>query len=940
VGDRAHRDYNNSLAIRLHDAARAWEGEAGDRKDTREDGEVRTPRGDRMLQQGFGGSAEVSVGGRGAVSLLSGPVRAWFEQAFPEGPTPGQALAWPRIAAGEHVLLIAPTGTGKTLAAFLAVLDRLFREGEAGTLSPGLRCVYVSPLRSLNYDIERNLAAPLEEIARRLGLDASPIRVGVRTGDTSAYERRKLRDDPPHVLITTPESLSLLLSQRAWWAHWQTVEHLIVDEVHAMAPTKRGADLAVSIERVSALARRDPCRVGLSATCLADESITRFLVGPSRTCRVLEAPPPSGTPPSEFEVGSLIRPGEAPHRGLSYRRLLRRLRRIIDGHRTTVVFANTRAFAEKITHDLRSGQWSVVSGRKEKTSSPTTDYCPSTTGVIAAHHSALDAHRRRAIESGLKSGEVRAVVTSTSLELGVDIGTADLTVQVGLPGSVSRCVQRVGRSGHRRGATSHGLMLAATPAELVGAAITARAARAGRIEPLRPVSAPLDVVCQQLVGMGCPGEQSVDSAFELIRRAGPMAGLERADFDACLAYLAGDLAAPAGAHEPEPDASPRWTSPRLWRRGGWFGLRNGRVARWFRSNVGTIASEESARVLEEGVAVGTLEASYAERLAPGDRFVLDGRALEVRRLEGSIVHARPGRGQPSLPRWTSDRQSLSSELAGELAGFRAEAACRLGEEGAPAVREWLTADFGLGADSAAVIIELLEGQERWSEIPAAEGLLVEEAPAPEGPGLVYTFHAPLHRAACEALARAVGARLGRRFGRNLTLSVADLGWSILLPEGATLGADDFGPLLEHGRFEEDVLEGLDRGELLARRFRHVAATALMVLRNPEPGRKVRVGGLNWVSTRLYPLVRAACPEHPLLRQTRREVLDELLDVPAAVRWLASRPAIRFRSLPGLSPFAAAWIEPGTTEALQFESPGDALRRLHARLTTGIGGPAR
>jgi ATP-dependent Lhr-like helicase len=923
------------------------------------------------------------VGSGGAVAPLSEPVRAWFEEAFPEGPTPGQAMAWPAIAAGEHVLLIAPTGTGKTLAAFLAVLDRLFRAREAGTLGPGLRCVYVSPLRSLNYDIERNLAAPLEGIARRLERDAGPIRVGVRTGDTSAYERRKLRDDPPHILITTPESLSLLLSQEAWRAHWKAVEHLIVDEVHALAPTKRGADLAVSLERLAAQAGRDPCRVGLSATCRPDATIARFLVGTSRGCRVLEAPSPPGTPPPEYAVDSLIRPGEAPHRGLSYRRLLRRLRRIIGGHRTTVIFANTRAFAEKITHDLRArpvGYSGVVNagiasprenppnppfarGGEERSGTPLVSppcegggrggrgpglaprpdqggLSPGGDLVIAAHHSALDARRRRAIEAGLKSGEVRAVVTSTSLELGVDIGTADLTVQVGLPGGVSRCVQRVGRSGHRRGAASRGLLLAATPAELVGAAITARAARAGRVEPLLSVSAPLDVVCQQLVGMACAREQPVDGSFELLRRAGPMAGLTRADFDACLAFLAGDLAAPAGAYEPEPGSAPRWTSPRIWRRGGWFGVRNGRVARWFRGNVGTIASEESMRVLEDGVAVGTLEASYAERLVPGDRFVLDGRALEVRRLEGAILHARPGGGEAGLPRWTSDRQSLSSELAGELAVFRAAAARRLGEEGPSAVRDRLAADLDLDAGAAAVIVELLEAQERWSEVPAADGLLVEAAPAPEGPGLVYTFHAPLHRAACEALARAVGARLGRRFGRNLALSVADLGWSIRLPEGAAPAAAGIAPLLDPDHFADDVLEGLDRGELLARRFRHVAATAMMVLGNPEPGRRVRVGGLNWVSARLYPLVRAACPDHPLLRQTRREVLDELLDVPAAERWLGSRPSIRFRSLPGLSPFAAAWIEPGAPEALQFESPGDALRRLHARLTAGAKGPAR
>ena len=401
---------------------------------------------------------------------------------------------------------------------------------------------------------------------------------------------------------------------------------------------------------------------------------------------------------------------------------------------------------------------------------------------MAAHHSALDATRRRAIESALRAGELRAVVTSTSLELGVDIGTADLTVQVGLPGGVARCVQRVGRSGHRRGAGSRGLLLAATPAELAGAIITARAALAGRVEPLRMIRAPLDVVCQQLVGMACAGEQNVDAVFDLFRKAGPMAELTRADFDACLASLAGELAAPAGAFEPEPGAAPRWTSPRIWKSNGRFGIRSWRVARWFRSNVGTIHSEESVRVMDGGVAVGTLEASYAERLVPGDRFVLDGRVFEFRRLENSIVHARPDHGEPNLPRWTSDRQSLSFELAHELAGFRDEAARRLVDESAAALREWLMESFDLDHGAAAVLIELFEAQEQWSEVPDASGLLVEESPSPDGDGLIYTFHAPLHRAACEALGRATAARLGRRFGRNLGLSVADLGWSIRIDD--------------------------------------------------------------------------------------------------------------------------------------------------------------
>lgn len=862
-----------------------------------------------------------------ALELLSGAVRAWFEATYPQGPTPAQEHAWPAIAAGENVLLVSPTGTGKTLAAFLAILDRLFCALKKGALAPGLQCVYVSPLRSLNYDIERNLNVPLEAIGRLLLRGDSPVKIGVRTGDTPAHQRRNLRDHPPHVLITTPESLSLLLSQSSWGAHWRGVEHIVVDEIHALASTKRGADLAVSLERLAASAARDPIRVGLSATCRAGDAAVRFLVGPSRTCRVVQTPLPVRTPPVEIKVKSLIEPGEAPHRGLSYRRLLRRLRGAINHNRTTIIFANTRAFAEKLTHDLRQDS----SGQPREAG-----------WAVAAHHSALDAVRRRAIESALRSGQLRAVITSTSLELGVDIGTADLTVQIGLPGGVARCVQRVGRAGHRRGIGSRGLLLAATPAELFGAAITAQAARAGLVEPISMVRAPLDVVCQQLIGMACAGEQVADAAFALIRKAGPMAGLARADFDDCLAFLAGELPAPAGAFEPEPGAAPRWTAPRIWQCDGRFGLRSRRVARWFWTNVGTIVSEESVQVIEGGVAVGTLEAAYAERLVPGDRFVLDGRALEFRRLVKSSLFARPSRGEPSLPRWTSDRQSLSLGLATLLARFRAEAARRLIEQSPAVLRSWLIDTFDLDDTSAAVLVELIEAQAQWSEVPDPHGLLVEESPSPQGEGIIYTFHAPLHRAACEALGRATAARLGGRFGRNLALCVADLGWSIRLPDDVApaLAPETIAPLLDIEGFTGHVLDGLDRGELAARRFRHVAATALMVLRNPEPGRRVRVGGLNWVSDRLYPLVKSACPDHPLLRETRREVLEDILDVPAAERWLQARPPVRVRVLPGLSPFAAAWIEPSPAEALCFEPPAAALRRLHARLAMSSQGAER
>ncbi len=842
---------------------------------------------------------------------LDGPVRRWFADAFPAGPTPAQALAWPPIASGENVLLVSPTGTGKTLAAFLAIVDGLFREHASGTLGGGIRCVYVSPLRSLGYDIERNLSKPLDAIRGVLGLEASPVTVGVRTGDTTPYRRKKLREGPPHILITTPESLALMLSQSSWDPTWAGVDHLIVDEVHALVPSKRGADLMASLERLAAKAKVDPSRVGLSATCRPPEPVARFLVGPDRTCRVIEAPLPAGSPELSLEVESLMKPDEGSHRGLTYRRLIRRLKAATAEARTTVVFANTRAFTEKVTHDLRAD---LGDGGES----------------VAAHHSALDAERRRAVEASLKGGDLKVVVTSTSLELGVDIGQADLSVLIGLPGSVSRCLQRVGRAGHAVGVQTRGVLLAATAAELAGGIVTAEAARRGEVEPLRPIDNPLDVLCQQLIGMACGGEWSSDGAYALLRKSSSMAGLTRADFDACLAFLAGDLAAPPGAYEPEPGSAPRWTSPRIWKRGGLFGIKNGRVIRWFWSNVGTITSEESVRVQLDAQAIGSLEGAYAERLQPGDRFVLDGRALEFKRLDGLVVHATAASsGEPNLPRWTSDRQGLSAELARDLAAFRAEAAVVLAE-GPSALRSWLAEGHDLGPDEVGVLETLFAAQEQISEVPAASAALVEEYPNPEGPGLVYAFHAPLGRPACEAVGRAVAARLGRRFGRDLNLAIADLGWSIALPEGAKLFPGEIPPLLSPDGFEDDVLDGLDRGELLARRFRHVAATAMMVLRRPEGGR-TKVGGLLWVSQRLFPLVKAACPDHPLLKETRREVLNDCLDAPSARAWLASGPIVRFRALDGPSPFASAWIDPGGPEPVRFESPADALRRLHERL---------
>lgn len=853
---------------------------------------------------------------QGLDALRHDAVRGWFRDAFPAGPTAVQARAWAEIASRRHILISSPTGTGKTLAAFLGIVDRLLVEFARGELKAGLRCVYVSPLRSLGYDIERNLGVAVAALRGRLELDDAPIRVGVRTGDTSARERRRLRLKPPHILITTPESLSLLLAQPAWVRMFATIDHVIIDEIHELVANKRGADLTVSIERLSIHAERDPVRIGLSATCRPLRRAARFLGGEGREVAVIAPEGSGGAGPLYLTVESLMQAGEAPDRGLSYRRLLRRIRSEMRPDRTLVVFANTRPFTEKITHDLR-----LVEERADGDLS-------AGAGAVGTHHSALSAGLRRDVEAGLKAGRLRTVVTSTSLELGVDYGPVDQTLLVGLPASVTRCLQRVGRSGRQRGAARRGVLLAATPAELAGAAVMSKAARSGRIEPLNGPRAPLDIVCQQLLGMACAGIDDVETAFAILRRAAPFARLRRADFEDCLRFLAGELPTPAGAADAATPAGYAFTAPRLWRHRGAFGLKRASVRRWLYRNIGTITSDQAALVNLKGKAIGSLEAAYADRLQPGDRFVLNGRVLQVKARKGATLEVRVIAGEPNLPRWTSDRQSLSAGLSRRIAAFRDEAAQRLIEAGPEHLREWLREEYHLRAHDAALLVDLFHSQAVLSEIPSPRGVLVEHWPTAEGSALA--FHAALGRAACEVMGRVVAARLGRLTSSGIELTTADLGWVVAMSGEVELESDEVARLFRREGFGADLEEALARGELLARRFRHVASTALMVLRNPD-GPRTRVGGQDWVSERLYPLVKAACPDHPLLRETRREVLNDLFDVRTAYRWLERLGAVRLRSLPGASPFTVAWLDAQAAEPLAYASPEEALVRLHHRL---------
>ncbi|HWM85998.1 MAG TPA: DEAD/DEAH box helicase, partial [Kofleriaceae bacterium] len=455
---------------------------------------------------------------------FSPAVREWFS-ARHRAPTRVQAMGWPRIAAGEHALLCAPTGSGKTLAAFLACLDRL----GAARAEPGTRVLYVSPLKALAYDIERNLAAPLAEIAalaRGGGLAFRPPSVGVRTGDTSPGDRRRQLREPPEILITTPESLYLLLTSSAR-AGLASVDTVIVDEIHALAANKRGAHLALSLERLSALCPREPQRVGLSATQRPLEEVARYLGGDRSVSMVDAGEPPSLEVTIEVPAADMTRPGgaEIDMPGLSAEErtslmpaLYRRIHELVRAHRSSIVFVNSRRLAERVAHQLNE-----MEGEE----------------LARAHHGSMARGERLAAEDLLKRGLLRCIAATSSLELGIDMAAVDLVIQLESPGSVARGLQRIGRAGHQVGAVSRGAVLPKFRGDLLEAAVVCRGMQAGDVEPIRVPRQPLDVLAQQITTMCAVDSWPVADLGRVVRRAYPYRDLSADALAAVLEMLSG-----------------------------------------------------------------------------------------------------------------------------------------------------------------------------------------------------------------------------------------------------------------------------------------------------------------------------------------------------------------------------------------------------------------
>lgn len=839
----------------------------------------------------------------------------WFRERFGE-PTLVQRLAWPAFSMPGHVLISAPTGTGKTLAALIPILEQLLLPWTpTGWSDSPLRVLYLAPLKALVNDAARSLEMHLEDLAGAMPGAALPT-LGLRTGDTSAQDRKKQRDEPPTILFTTPESLAVMLTHPSCARLFANLGWIIVDEVHALASTKRGADLALSLERVTALATGlEPRRLGLSATALPLDLTARWLAGPERECVIVRAP---------RESIPVLRIEPLPPDARFLTGLVDRLAREIPAHRAILVFTNTRALAERLGWSLR---------RK----------LPDLDSKVAVHHSSLSASRRREVERHFKTGLLRVVISSTSLELGIDIGRVDLVVLVHPPGDVVRLLQRIGRAGHEPGVASQGLVLAATASELLEAAVTAASGRQEQCEPLSVPDAPLDVLGQQLLGMTCTRSWDADDLYALVRKAAPYAGLERGDFDACLGYLRGL------------DSEGRsWLPARVREDGDCWRVRDAKTVRLLRRNLGTILAEQgvevqtlasepgtvqpstpdSGEITQATLTIGQIDEAYADRLQAGDRFLLDGRCLEVRRRQDQTLLVNEVPGRPRVPRWGGDGLPLSSQLARRLYTLRVAAAEAL-TDGPEALANLLRTDYHLDGPAITTLVELFQQQEGISEIPDLNTLLIEIV---HDQGAVDCYlHTPLNRAGNDALARVAVMRLARDRGRSSSSFVADLGLCLRLRAEIPDMPQVVRELFALAGFEADLDEALAASESLRTRFARVAQTGLMLLRNPERRRR-KVGGPLWGQRQLFDRIRQRDPDFVLMRQALREVRENLCDAVTARAYVEHLPrlGVRCRWLPAPSPFAAAWTQWEAGELGSGETPGDALRRLHAELTGGGG----
>ncbi|OYR78563.1 helicase [Halorubrum sp. E3] len=924
----------------------------------------------------------VPIADADVLARLSPPVRRWWVERFggyvgENGGffTPPQRGAIPRVDDGENCLVAAPTGSGKTLASFLAVLDDLFARDRAGDLENSVYCLYVSPLKSLANDIERNLEAPLagigEAVAAAEGGDGDStsdadaagesdndedpydpgVRQAIRHGDTSKADRQAMLSETPHVLNTTPETLAILLNSPKFKEKLRTVEYVIVDEIHSLAANKRGTHLSVSLERLTELARNgereaatEITRIGCSATVEPLDGIASFLVGRERVAGDVGAVDGFETRPCEvvdarfareFDLELRTPAADLIHtpRSAVTDRFYESLRELIESHENTLVFTNSRSGAERTLQELRQRF----------------DYDESDSGC---HHGSLGEAQRTRVEEGLKSGDLDVVTTSTSLELGIDMPHLDLVVQVGSPKSVAALLQRVGRAGHSPGETVEGRVFALDRDELIECATLLARAEDGFVDRVFPPEGAYDVAAQHVYGMAINRVRPDREIREVLRRAHPYRAFGADAYERLMRYLTGDY---EGLTE-------RNVYPKVWRDandppdgehhyaefpvGETLVGKRGRLARViYMTNVGTIPDSFTCDVFtRDDEWVGTLDESYLDTLESGDVFALGGERFAFRYRRGSKVYVDRTSERPTVPSWFAERLPLSADLAREVLAFQAELLDRLTGDGPSAgpaaVRAWLR-EFPLDGNAVRALARMYDEQVRYAgpgSVSTPDRIVVEEELDRNEYKRRFYVHSIYGRRFNDGLSRLVAAAVANRTDANVAVAVADRGFSLALPLNRKVDVAQILAGLDPETVREDLREAVQGTDLLQRYFRINAGRALLILKRYKGYEKSAAE--QQVSAEMLLSFAADLEEFAVLEETYRELLEDRLDVDgireAVGRIATGDLAVEHRVVDSPSPLAFGLATLVDSDTVIADDESAVLREFHARVMEEIG----
>jgi ATP-dependent Lhr-like helicase len=891
-------------------------------------------------------AAAVEIDDAAVLDLLEPPVREWWVDRFaPFVPdnggffTPPQKEAIPLIHEDEHALIASPTGSGKTLSAFTAIIDELFRRGrerEDG-LENSVYCLYVSPLKSLANDIHRNLEVPLSGVRERLdvrGEDVS-IRHAIRHGDTPDAERQAMLEETPHILNTTPETLGILLNSPKFKEKLRTVEYVVVDEIHSLADNKRGTHLSVSLERLEHLADGSPTRIGCSATVEPLDTMAEFLVGRDE---------PGGEPRSyelvdtrftrDFDIELTCPADDLIHTPGSTvtGRFYSQLDDLVSDHTNTLVFTNTRSGAERVLHNLRER----FDGYDESNS--------------ACHHGSLSKANRQRVEEQLKAGDLDVVTTSTSLELGIDMPHVDLVVQVGSPKSVAALLQRVGRAGHQLGETVTGRVVALDRDELVECAVMLRKAEQGFVDRVFVPENAQDVAVQQVYGMAINGPRPEADVRGILTRAYPYRDYGDAEWEQLLRYLTADYDgleeknvyakvwrdtndAPSGEHHyPAYDVGEHLLGKR------------GRMARViYMTNIGTIPDSFTVTVYtrSDDEWVGQLDEEYLDTLEAGEVFVLGGDRYEYRYRRGSKVYVDRTSSRPTVPSWYSERLPLSYDLGREILAFQRQLLEHYRRGGSAEVRVWLR-EFPLDEHSVKAITRMFDEQLRFAgpeTVATDERIVVEEQLDHEEYERRYYVHSNYGRRFNDGFSRLLASRMADAANANVGVAVADNGFTLSLPLNRKVDVEGIFAALDPTEVRSAIRASLRDTDLLKRYFRINATRALMILKRYK-GYEKSASEQQFNSEMLLGFAHDL-EDFAVLEETYREILEDKLHV-AGVEAMLQRVAagdievVRTR-VDSPSPRAFGLATLLASDVVLAEDESEVLKDFHRRVLREIEG---